>query len=65
MRPFPFGPRVELGGRERGDRGLRLGGAYFIAAVVALTALSHRQRGVQRIVGLVGVSKTNRTSTGQ
>ena len=49
-------PRPELADRERGDRGLLLGGAHLVAAAHGVDRVEiHRQRGVQRIVGLVGV----------
>ena len=57
MRPRPFGPRGRNSAdRERGDRGLLLGGAHLVAAAHGVDGVEvHRQRGVQRIVGLVGV----------
>ena len=45
--------RTELGDRERGDRGLLLGGTHLVAAAHGSDGVEiHRQRGVQRIVGL-------------
>src|SRR5512132_1022294 len=46
-------PQPELGDRERGDRGLLLGGAHLVTAAHGVDSVEiHRQRGVQRIVGL-------------
>src|SRR5271157_5631401 len=46
-------PRQELGDRERGDRGLLLSGAHILAAAHGIDSVEiHRQRGIQRIVGL-------------
>ena len=49
-------PRPELADRERRDRGLLLGGADRVAAAHGVDRVEvHRERGVQRVVGLVAV----------
>src|SRR5215204_6301511 len=46
----------ELTDREWGDGGLLLGGAHLLAAAHRVDGIEiHRERGVQRIVGLVGL----------
>src|SRR5262249_4378878 len=49
-------PQPELVDRERGDRGLLLGGVHLLAATHGVDTVEiHRQRGVQGIVGAAGV----------
>ena len=49
-------PRPELGDSERRDRGLLLGGADRLALAHGVDCVEiHRERRVQRVVGLVSV----------
>ena len=49
-------PRPELADSERRDRGLLLGGVDRLALAHGVDRVEvHRERGVQRVVGLVGV----------
>src|SRR6266498_1096762 len=49
-------PRLELADSERRDRGLLLGGANRLALAHGVDRVEvHRERGVHRVVGLVGV----------
>ena len=54
MRPLPLrAPRPELGDRDRGDRCLVLGGAHLVSVAHGGDGVEiHRQRRIQRIVGL-------------
>ena len=58
--------RPELADRERRDRGLRLGGGDPVALAHGVDGVEvHRQRGVQRVVGLAGVLDARNAEVGR
>ena len=58
-------PRQELANSERRDRGLLLGGADRLALADGVDRVEvHRERGVQRVVGLIGVLDARDTDVG-